>query len=372
MSVYNESCNLAYCYTNISSHVTTYDIIANEDQRRVAEVVLDFVINFSVCFFGIFSNTIVVVVFAKQGFKDSTAISMTTISLWDLVKCWAGFMQRIEGPLELASLALAYSWTNVSLVVCNYFVCFSCYVTSVLAAYVALERCLCVVIPLKVRWLLTPKVALVSCVSISVVVFGCFVVMFGIYDVFWSFDSHFNTTVIIFKYNSFSNNNVELFGYYNMSGTLWPLVSLVVIIISTVIISYKLKKAAEFRYRTKTFIRRSFNKDEKKTQQLIQIDGQSDKSSGISKRDQQVIKMLLVVIVIYMVNLFPRVTNYLAKYLVFEYYFLRRYHNIFFIMASTVFVFDYVNGSVNLIIFYFMSSSFKESTRAMFGCRVVS
>ncbi|KAH9503029.1 hypothetical protein Btru_075748 [Bulinus truncatus] len=369
MSKYNVSCYFKLCDVVNSSHVTSFDdIIASEHQRRISEIMLDYVISFSVCFFGIFSNTIVIMVFARQGFKDSTAISMTTVSLWDLVKCLAGFMQRMEGPLELASLALAYSWTNVSLVVCNYLVSFSCYVTSVLAAYVAVERCLCVMIPLKVKWLLTPKVALVSCVSISVVVFGCFVIIFGIYDVFWSFDSHFNTTVVIFKYNSFSNNNVELFGYYNMSGTLWPLVSLVVIIISTIIISYKLKKAAEFRFRTKTFIRRSFNKEEKKNQQLIQID---DKSAGISKRDQQVIKMLLVVIVIYMVNLFPRVANYLAKYIVFEYYYLRRYHNIFFIMASTVFVFDYVNGSVNLIIFYFMSSSFRETTRAMFGCHVV-
>uniref|UniRef100_A0A2C9LCQ2 G-protein coupled receptors family 1 profile domain-containing protein n=1 Tax=Biomphalaria glabrata TaxID=6526 RepID=A0A2C9LCQ2_BIOGL len=190
-------CQVALCKAVVTSLVMASDV-ASDDQRRLSQIILDLVINFSVCFFGIFSNTIVIVVFTKQGFKDSTAISMTAVSLWDLVKCVAGFMQRLEGPLELVSLALAYSWTNVSLVVCNYLVSFSCYVTSVLAAYVAVERCLCVIIPLKVKWLLTPKVALVICVTISIVVFGCFVIIFGIYDVFLTFDSHFNTTVAIF------------------------------------------------------------------------------------------------------------------------------------------------------------------------------
>ncbi|XP_013062451.2 uncharacterized protein LOC106051794 [Biomphalaria glabrata] len=374
MNASNLTCQFERCTALIPGVVAASDG-ATDDQRRAAQIVLEFVISFSVCFFGIFSNTVVIVVFIKQGFRDSTAISMTTVSLWDLVKCVAGFMQRLEGPLELVSLALAYSWTNVSLAVCNYLVSFSCYVTSVLAAYVAVERCLCVIIPLKVKWLLTPKVALASCISISIVVFGCFVVIFGIYDVHLIFDPHFNTTVAIIKYNSFSNDNVALFGYYNMSGTLWPMVSLVVIIISTVIISYKLKKAAEFRYRTKTITRSSMKTKSNQNLQTFQVKDnpqsmeKSDKTQGISKRDQQVIKMLLVVIVFYMVNLFPRVGNYLAKFIVFDYYYLRRYNNLFSIIAYTVFVFDYVNGAVNVIIFYFMSSSFRETTRSLFGCR---
>ncbi|CAL1525855.1 unnamed protein product, partial [Lymnaea stagnalis] len=288
-----------------------------------------------VCFVGIFSNILVIVVFARQGFKDSTSISMTTVTIWDLIKCLGGFVQRLAGPLVLASPALAYSWTNVSLVVCNYLVSFSCYVTSVLAAYVAVERCLCVTVPLKVKWLLTPKIALIICVTISVVVFGCFVVIFGIYDVFWVYDPKYGTDVAVYKYNAFSANNTALFGYYNMSGVLWPLVSLVVIVLSTFIISYKLQKSSEFRNRAK-----------------------SVKQAAISRRDRQVIKMLLVVIIIYIVNLFPRVAHYLGKYIVFEYYYLRRYHNLFAIMAYAVFVFDYVNGSVNLFVFYAMSSSF--------------
>ncbi|KAK0065661.1 neuropeptide receptor 15 [Biomphalaria pfeifferi] len=374
MNESNHSCRFTHCDVVVSGLVTGSDV-ASDYEKRISQIILDFVVNFSVCFFGIFSNSVVIIVFAKQGFKDSTAISMTTVSLWDLVKCVAGFIQRLEGPLELVSLALAYSYTNISLVVCNYLVSFSCYVTSVLAAYVAVERCLCVIIPLKVKWLLTPKVALGICVTISVVVFGCFVIIFGIYDVFLTFDPHFNATVAIFKYNSFSNNNKALFGYYNMSGTLWPMVSLVVIVISTVIISYKLKKAAEFRYRTKTLRKDSMEMKSSGNNQMVKdkSDSQgmekSDKTQRISKRDQQVIKMLLVVIVIYMVNLFPRVGHYLTKFIVFDYYYLRRYNNLFSIMAYAIFVFDYVNGSVNVIIFYFMSTSFRETTRNLFGCR---
>ncbi|KAH9505639.1 hypothetical protein Btru_056120 [Bulinus truncatus] len=84
--------------------------------------------------------------------------------------------------------------------------------------------------------------------AVSFVVFGCFAVIFGIYDVVWVWDPRYNSTVAIYQYNGFSTqHSATLFAYYNLSGTLWPLVSLIVIVISAVIISDKLRQASKFR-----------------------------------------------------------------------------------------------------------------------------
>lgn len=336
------------------------EIFVTNKARRIIEIVLELTVNFLIALLGIFTNIIVISVFVKQGFKDSVGISMTAISVWDLIKCLGGFMQRCSGPMSLFDPPASFSWANISIVIFNYLGSFSTYITSVLAAYVAVERCLCVTMPLKVKWLLTPKLALIICTVISVSVFGYFAVIFGIYDVVWVFNRNLNSTVAIYKYNSFSQNNTDLFHYYNMSGALWPLVSLIVIVISTVIISYKLKQASRFRmtHKESAFGSDPGSEKDNKTN--------AKPSKLLSKRDQQVVKMLLVIIAIFIVNLVPRVAHYLAKYFIPEFYYLRQYHNLITVMAYVVFTFDFLNGSVNLFVFLAMSSSFRATYMEMF------
>ncbi|XP_059166413.1 uncharacterized protein LOC131948750 [Physella acuta] len=323
------------------------DILMTEAQRRMMEIIIDMTFNFIIAFIGIFSNVIVITVFTKQGFKDSVGISMTTIAAWDLVKSLGGAMQRMAGPIGIWSPSSAASWSNISLVIFNYLVSFSTYVASVLASYVAVERCLCVTMPLKVKWMLTPKVSFIVCGVISFVVFGCFAVIFGIYDVVWVWDPRYNSTIAVYQYNAFStSHSAELFGYYNLSGTLWPLASLVVIVVSALIISTNLRKASKFR--------NQYNH------------GGTTHAKPMSTRDQKVVKMLLVIIVLYIINLSPRCAHYLAKYFIREYYYLRQYHNLASAMAYIVFFFDYLNGAVGLFVFLSMSSSFRATYKQMF------
>ncbi|CAL1539476.1 unnamed protein product, partial [Lymnaea stagnalis] len=242
-----------------------------------------------------------------------------------------------------------------------YLVTFSTYVTSVLAAYVAIERCLCVTMPLKVKWMLTRKVSFVVCSLVSFVVFGCFVVVFGIYDIVWVWDPSYNASVAVYQYNAFSTQHTEaLFGYYNLSGTLWPMASLVVIVISAVVISVKLRQASEFRNQHHNG---GMVKDSRESG--APNNGQANPNPKAS-RDQKVVKMLLVIIVLYIINLSPRVAHFLAKYLITEYYYLRAYHNLATAMAYIVLFFDYLNASVGLFVFLSMSSTFRATYKKLF------
>ena len=290
------------------------------------------------------------------------AISMTTISVWDLVKCIAGIMNTFSGILSLWDPVVAQSWQNISTAVFNYLISFSTYVTSTMAAYVAVERCLCVSIPLKVKWLLTPRVTLISCLVISVVVFGAFAVMFGIYDIVWVWNASLNGTVAIYKKSEFYLQNEEpLFAYYNLSGTLWPIASFVVIVIATIIIVIKLREGSKFRSNSesKTIIQRD------QTSSHIKTETQNAQKENFLKRDRQVVKMLLVIIIIYIVSLAPRIANYLAKYYIYDFYFLRRHHYLFEFVTYGVLVADSSNGAVNFFVFYRMSSSFRTTFRSM-------
>ena len=298
---------------------------------------------------------------SRQGFRESVAISMTTIAMWDLIKSIAGVMERTSGILRLWNPAVAFSWSKISVVAFNYLISFSSYVTSVMAAYVAVERCLCVSIPLKVKWLLTPRVTLSASIVISIVVFGLFAVMFGIYDVVWEWSATFNATVAVYKKNAFYIKHDEpLFAYYNLSGILWPVAAFVVIVIATIIIVYKLRQGSKFRAAQGSVTASTFSPG------LEMQEKHKNQGPQLSNRDRQVVKMLLVIIIIYIVSLSPRISLYMAKYFIYDFYFLRRYHNIFKFVLYWIWLGDLTNGAVNFFIFYNMSSSFRVTFRALF------
>lgn len=313
------------------------------EARRISEIVMDFVLTFIISNIGVITNIIVIIVFAQQGFKGGVNISMTTIAVWDLLKCLAAAVKRIAGPMSSCSEADAESWTNTGIVAFNYLICYSSYVTSALAAYVAVERCLCVCIPFKVKWVLTPKVVLTVSLGISFVMLGLFVVMWGIYDIAWVYNCKYNQTEAVnINTKFYFDNEFPLFQYFNLSAILWPLISFLVIVVCSLIIAYKLRQSFKFR--------RSFG------QQL-------------SSMEKQVVKMLLVIVGVNVVCLAPRISHYLAKYIVHEFYFFRLYHNFFVFICYLLWFFDLLNGACNFFVFFAMSSSFRRTFYELFRKR---
>ncbi|GFO24856.1 chemosensory receptor a [Plakobranchus ocellatus] len=338
-----------------------YDFL-DERKRKIAEIVMDYVICFCIAFVGVVTNILLISVYARLGYRESATVSMTTIAIWDLVKSLGGVIARLSGIISFWNPATALSWSNICTPVFDYLTSFSTYVTSVMAAYVAIERCLCVSIPLKVKWLLTPRVTLTACIIISVVVFGCFAVMFGIYDIRWEWSAEFNATVAVCKKNRFYVNNEEpLFNYYNLSGILWPLASFIVIVIATIIITYKLHQGSKFRACQSNVAVTS----QSGTQNQGNIDACYKPPNH--RRDHQVIKMLMVIIAIYIFCLSPRIALTIAKYIVHDLYCLRRHQHLFAFIVYWLSIADFINGAVNFFIIYSMSSSFRSKFITIFS-----
>lgn len=325
------------------------DIFVTGHTRHLLENVIDLGFSSIITYIGIVSNILVLVVFHRQGFNDSTSVSMSAIAVWDLVKCFSGAIQRLYAPIGLVSRPQSVSWGNISTATLTYLITFSSYVSAAMAAYVAVERCLCVVIPFKVKFLLTPKTSLKCMLALSAIVFGSFFPIFFIYDIVWIYSPKYNATVAIYSYsNFFKEHNGPLMRYYNLIGIIYPTMSFFVIVISTAIIVSRLKESSQFRAES------------------ANVSKTSTSGTEISSRDKQVMKMLLVIIAVYVIALFPRIVLYMAKYYVPEFYFLRKYHNIFLVVCYVVLILDFGNATVNFYIFLAMSSNFRSTFFSMF------
>ncbi|KAI8775173.1 N-formyl peptide receptor 2 [Biomphalaria glabrata] len=325
--------------------------------------VIDVWINLLVCITGVATNSICVAVFCRLGFRDTVSITMTAISLWDLVKVFCGMMHRLFGPVSLLDRAMGKSWENITFTKLTYIHVISGNVSAVIAGYVAIERCLCVSLPFKVKWLLTPKLTFALTVTLSVVVFFSYFCILLIFDIHWVYSADFAAYIAVYTYNTFYKTHGQIFfKAYTWFHFIYPFLSLVAMISSTLIIAYHLMKAPKFKtYGSNlTFVSSQRIKTDQSNPSLTS--GQALKEDNpMTPREKQVVKMLLVVIGVFIANQGPRFIHVFAMILVPEYYPLRLYHNLIMTVMCFVSFLDFFNASVGLFIFLKMSSKFKAA-----------
>ncbi|KAH9500254.1 hypothetical protein Btru_077593 [Bulinus truncatus] len=331
--------NRSYLGQTTTAGFVAKDIFISSAALEFVENGLDVAVISFLAIMGVATNVIDILVFSAQGFQDSVNVSLTAMAVWDLFKCVLGLVIRVYGPLGWSSPVYRRTWKNLTTPTLNYLQVFANYVTYVLAAYVAFERCLCVTLPFKVKLIFTPRLTLVMMVLISALVILSFGVIFFVYDIYWVFDSSLNQSIIVYAYNGFyRQRGAEVIDYFNLIGIVNPIFSFVVIGVCTVIIVCQLRRMSKFR--------------------TVSVK-RKDPSADLSSRDKQVVKMLLVVIVVYIVALLPRFALYAGKMVEQEFYYLRTYHNLFNVCAYIVMTVDFINASVHLFIYLAMSTNFR-------------
>ncbi|KAI8775189.1 N-formyl peptide receptor 2 [Biomphalaria glabrata] len=298
--------------------------------------------SFVVAFLGIFTNALTIAVFTRMGFKETVNITMTTITFWDMVRVLCGSIHRCYSLIALVSESLGKSWQNISTTNLVYLHNIASNIAYALGSYVAIERCLCVRFPLKIKLMLSPMVTVIICVTVSIVVFAMFFPSMLFLNYRWVSAPDSDQPVAKYEFSDFYKLNiksyVEFYQYINFA---CPMVSLATMVISSLVILFQLRKASKFRARSQLH------------------------EAAVTVRDGQVVKMLLVVIASYITVLLPRLFIYIAELLVPEFFVLKYYNNIFGVAVYLVFLLDFINSSVGILIFYSMSTKFRKNVKLL-------
>ncbi|KAK6976853.1 peptide receptor GPCR [Biomphalaria glabrata] len=288
-------------------------------------------------FIGVITNTLNIVVFYQQGFKEGSTISMTAISAWNLLKSICGIVVKLYYPIGFANQVLSVNWYNITIPYIDYTSIYAGYVTFALAAFLSLERLLCVWKPFTAKSLLTPLITLLSVITISIFTFGAYIVVYFIYTIKFEFSQTLNTSVAKFTLSQFYfEKSGIVMVYYQSIGILIPTISFIVMCICSALTVVLLRKSSSHLHQDHT----------------------SNKTA--SKREKQVSRTLLTIVSIYIINLFPRFIFYIAQLAEPEFYNLRKYSNLFVMVALLLFVIDFCNSSSHFFIFLKMSSSFRD------------
>ncbi|GFR89588.1 chemosensory receptor A [Elysia marginata] len=328
--------------------------LVSDRVRSTFGVVVGYWVVFFLASLGLVTNSLTMIVFIRQGFRESVNVSLFSIAVWDQIKCLAGVIFRLHGPIGIVDPVWGVIWENGSRTYMVYLPIFAGYVSYGLATYVSIERCLSISMPFKMRFVFSSRLTAGVMVVISILIFTSFSPMFFIYNLKFVYSPHYNASIIIrTPGNLYYAQDGVILKMYKFLGIFYPAVFCPVMVASSAVIVFCLKKSAA-----------NFNKPNKGGTQT----NKSNVATGeISSRDARVTKMLLVVILVYLMDFFPRLCKYTASLIEPEFFAYGRYHNLMLVMSNVIWILDFINASVNFFIFMAMSSSFQKTYYEIFS-----
>ncbi|XP_012939261.1 uncharacterized protein LOC106012079 [Aplysia californica] len=296
---------------------------------------------------GMVVNILVMAVFVRQRFGDNVTITLFSIAFWDFVVCLSLHMTTYVPLVRLYAPAAAHSFNSVATLVFRSLDTVGSVVSLCLAAFLGVSRCIFVTCPFRAKSLLTARRTVLLVVSISVLVFCWMISSFSTSTLVSVFSSQFNQSVLVIK----TRPNTELETAYYAALIVCPNLSFFIIIISTIAISYALKKSVKFR-----------------ANMVPNVSASSAKSHDvISTKERKITKMLVVVMAVYMILfLIPHWTMGIAVGLEPKLYPFEAYHNLLHAVTMFIQVFCVINNCcINFFVYLKMSSAFRATFMRM-------
>ncbi|XP_005111724.1 uncharacterized protein LOC101852586 [Aplysia californica] len=275
-----------------------YEKIISDEQWYIVQVVIVVVISGLLSLFGVATNIINIVVFAKQGFQDSMNISLMAHPL--VVDSGEAFRYRGLAVSDLCSL-LTMIWISICWNPLFYnsklhfdprdisnltgamphvlFVKIATFIT----AFITFERCLCIAVPLKVKTIITPRRTKTIIISFYIAL-AVLMIPFCLGNrLEWVYDLTANATVLRATHAA-EREMLEAITFLTQD-VIATTFSFVFVICCTIVLIVKLKSKTKWRQATVA---------------------KSDRvAGGVGVKDRKVVKMVTFIAVIFIVCTVP-------------------------------------------------------------------
>ncbi|KAI8740839.1 neuropeptides capa receptor [Biomphalaria glabrata] len=299
-------------------------------------------INIMVCseligLFGIAANIVNMINFRRQGFKDGVNVTLFTLSFCDLGALVAHqFSNMCMCPWirETQLFMLKSHLFTIGFYLNGYFVRVSGWLTS----FITFERCLCVVWPLKVKRVITPRTATLVNLAIVLLLSLYLFPPYFIMNLNWVVLPGGNQTIlaIVFK----SNRETIMAVYYFIADQFIPYSTILVLLLCTTITVSKLKSKLVWRQST-TLVA-------------------ANKTSTATLKERKVVAMLINISIIFIVCLLPQSTLGAAVGLERELKLNGKYFNVLLMCYSFTSLLETINCSVSIFVYYTMSTKYRQ------------
>ena len=302
------------------------------------------------------ANVISLAVFYKQGLKERVNLCLFALSLADelfLIETMLLFGEQIHVQFtskERFGPVLRFMANNN-------LVCFFgfAWVSQIMSAIIASERCLCVLSPFRFQTLLRTRTMAVIISATYLVVMGFYFIVATKYRIACIFDTSSGTSKYTVVVGEFYRNHPELVNYLDsfVYGSGIPGTVMIVVTTTTIITAMKIRQAATWRAGTSSANGSSSSS--------------SSSSPAISSNELALTRMLIGTSVLFIVCVTPLSFFHVAWLFLPEMSTGRRNHNFYLAGLWILEVFSSINSSFNIFVYYTMGSRYRKTFWALLG-----
>ncbi|KAK7005261.1 tachykinin-like peptides receptor 86C [Biomphalaria glabrata] len=286
---------------------------------------------------GIVGNIFNVIVFAHQGLKSSINICLFSMAISDTITvlilewaniCFNPFIDNLRAPVIFSDLYyVSAAWLAGS----------TYRITLYLTVYITAERCLCILFPLKIKTLVTPRKTKFIVVMINVANLITLIPEYSTVYLSWRFNEARNETVLGLAARS---NRAETQPITFLTHVILVVVGFLSVVVLTFILVVHLRRQTQWR---------------------IQSSGDRKQRAAYSLRERRSEVLVVMVAASVVISYIPLTCVSLVTVFMPEFSIGGQLSDIFVKIWITIYIFGMTNASSNIIIYYRMNSKFKRT-----------
>ncbi|KAK3743562.1 hypothetical protein RRG08_027429 [Elysia crispata] len=310
---------------------------------------------------GVITNVINIAVFVKLGFNETSNISLLTLALCDLLSTILTIWGSLCVTPGFSDAELPFLPTEIAQLTGAGLSVFVFRCTAWVTAFISFERCLCILIPLKVKKWVTPKTTTVVVVTISITTIGPYIGVYWRWIFVWKFLPGRNATVlgvtvvdkpVLILMESVINIAI---------GAIQPIVAFVTVLVCTVFLVVYLRRSSQWRKSMASAAGKTAGVDKS---------SRFEPKQNISKKEEKVVRLVTSIATIFIVCYTPN-TLMILHMAIFPSFSLFGQHRNTFLMVYLVSVLaNSVSASVNIFIYYNMGTRYRNALRLLFHLEV--
>ena len=301
-------------------------------------------LDFTAGVFATGTNIVTIIVYFRMGFADSTNISLTALAASDLGVALTSITLCLG--LLLPS-TLEVSFTELFLTTAAYPHTFLTRISALITAYISVERYLCVLLPLKIKSIITPRRTFAAMLLIFGAVFCLCPIPILKFPMGWKFDPMLNKTI----FGIIPNADTTILKLHNIFllivSVILPISTFMTVVVCTILLSLSLQKSKAWR--------------DKSSSNLVGKGATSSESSVKQSKEARAVKMVMTIATVFIVTSIPSCAHMVVMVAIPDFDFGGRYL-LLYNLAGMFFVgANVINSGANVIIYYKMSHKFREA-----------
>ncbi|GFO25275.1 chemosensory receptor a [Plakobranchus ocellatus] len=304
-------------------------------------------------------NSLIIAVFVKLGFSEPSNISLTALAVCDFTLAVLLTWNNLCFWLSYHNVRLPFHSANVSLLTGGAQWAFLSSTVAWITAFISFERCLCILVPLKVRRLITPRGTFVAMLIIILLTFCPSFFIYVRYKFVWVFDPYLNITIL----NTIPVNSEFAILFEKISfvicGVIQPLLAFSIVLVCTVLLVVQLRKISSWRMSVTSAKSKRVRSEENPAA------SSSAAEARICQKEERLVRMVVGIAFIFIVSYIPTCI-FLLCYVVFdEFNQFGVYRRLFMVSSFIISLGQPISGSVNILIYYKMASKFRSVFRRL-------